>query len=72
MPAVVSGEYPFFNISANLIAIRKLKGFTPHFVQLFLASNLGARQLARLQSGQVHAKITTDDVAAVLIPTVPN
>jgi type I restriction enzyme S subunit len=72
MPAVISNEYPVYNISANLIAIRKLNGLTPRFVQLYLASQLGERQIARLQSGQVHAKITTDDVSAVLIPAVAN
>lgn len=70
MPAVVSDEYPVFNISANLIAIRGVRGLAPRYVQLFLASKLGERQLARLQSGQVHPKITTDDVAAVLVPAV--
>ena len=72
MPAVVSSEYPFFNISANLIAIRGLSPLRPRFVQLYLSSRLGERQIARLQSGQVHAKITTDDVASILIPHVLN
>jgi len=72
MPAVVSDERPVYNISANLIAIRKIAGLAPRFVQLYLTSNLGNRQIARLQSGQVHSKITTDDVASVLIPNVEN
>lgn len=70
MPAVISLEAPIFNISANLIAIRRIDGLLPEFIQLFLASRLGERQIARLQSGQVHPKITTDDVASVLIPNV--
>jgi type I restriction enzyme, S subunit len=72
MPAVISSEAPIFNISANLIAIRKISDLRPEFIQLFLASRLGERQIARLQSGQVHPKITTDDVASVLIPNVPH
>ena len=72
MPAVVSFEYPVFNISANLIAIRNLSGLRSRFVQLYLASRLGERQISRFQSGQVHAKITTDDIAGILIPNVSN
>jgi hypothetical protein len=72
MSALISSEFPTFNISANLIAIRQISGLIPKFIQLFLASRLGERQVMRLQSGQVHAKITTDDVASVLIPDVPN
>jgi len=72
MPAVISTEVPVFNISANLIAIRKIRGLMPEFIQLFLASRLGERQIAQLQSGQVHPKITTDDVASVLVPKVAN
>lgn len=71
MHAVVSSDYPAFNISANLIAVRGLS-LNPRFVQLYLASRPGERQITRLQSGQVHAKITTDDVASILIPNMPN
>ncbi len=70
--AVVSSEYPAFNISANLIAVRGLTGLLPRFVQLYLSSRLGERQISRLQSGQVHAKITTNDIASILIPNVSN
>ena len=70
--AVVSSEFPVFNISANLIAIKNLSDISPRYVQLYLSSALGEAQISRLQSGQVHPKITTDDVASVLIPNVPN
>ena len=70
--AVVSSEYPVFNISANLIAIQNISGLDSRFVQIYLASTSGKSQLARLRSGQVHAKITTDDMASVLVPDVPN
>ena len=72
MAAVVSSEYHTFNMSANLIAVRALSGLLPRFVQIYLTSELGERQLSRLQSGQVHPKITTDDVASILVPNVPN
>ena len=72
MPAVVSSEYPFFNISANLIAVQNLSGVHPKFVQFYLASKLGTIQVTRLQSGQVQPKITTDDIASILIPSVAN
>ena len=70
MSALVSSEYPVFNISANLIAMRSITGLDPRFIQLYLTSAPGALQIKRLQSGQVHPKITTDDVASVLIPNV--
>ena len=70
--AVVSSEFPIFNISANLIAIKGLYDLVSRYVQLYLSSTLGEAQLSRLQSGQVHPKITTDDVASVLVPNIPN
>ena len=70
--AVVSSEFPVLNISANLIAIKNLSDISPRYVQLYLSSALGEAQISRLQSGQVHPKITTDDIASVLIPNVPN
>ena len=72
MSAVVSSEYSVLNISANLVAIRGLSGLNPRFVQLYLASTPGALQIKRFQSGQVHAKITTDDIASILIPNPAN
>lgn len=72
LPAVISNEYPVFNISANLIAIRNFNGLIPRYVQVFLSSKIGEIQISRLQSGQVHPKITTEDIEAILIPVVNN
>lgn len=70
--AIVSSEYPLFNISANLIAIKDISELTPQFVQLYLASDLGKMQILRLQSGQVHPKINISDIKSILIPNVTN
>ncbi len=70
MPAVVPPTYPLWNISANLIAIRNIHDMDPDFVQLFISTRPGAFQLERIQSGQVQGKITTEDVASILIPSV--
>ncbi len=68
MPAVVPASYPVWNISANLIAISNVKELLPDFVQLYISTRAGSFQLERTQSGQVQAKITTEDVASILIP----
>lgn len=66
--AVVGDAFPLYNISANLIAIRSVRGVEPRFLQQFLTCTPGAKQLERVQSGQVQAKITTEDVASILVP----
>lgn len=71
-PAVVPATRPKWNISANLIAIRDLRGVPPEFLQFFLSSAPGRDQIERRQSGQVNAKITTGDVAEVRIPVPPD
>jgi len=70
IPAVVPARYPKWNISANLIAVSKPTGMLPRYIQAFLSCRLGAKQLERAQSGQVQGKITTEDVACILIPDV--
>ncbi len=58
-------------ISANLIAIKNPQ-LKADFIQAYLSFGPGATQLQRAQSGQVQKKITTSDVANVLIPRVKN
>jgi hypothetical protein len=70
IPAVVPSSYPAWNISANLIAIRNAKDILPGFIQIFLSARPGAFQLERTQSGQVQGKITTEDVASIIIPLI--
>ena len=70
IPAVVPSSYKVWNISANLIAIRKIKKLLPAYIQLYLSCKLGAKQLERNQSGQVQGKLTTEDIASILIPNV--
>ena len=71
IPAVVPSTYTSWCISANLIAIKQ-PSIDRGFVQAFLSSRPGALQLERSQSGQVQSKITTGDVARVLIPKLDN
>lgn len=72
IPAIVPPSYPIWNISANIIAVKDLVDISPQYLQLFLSSRFGVDQLRRSQSGQVQEKITTEDVASVLIPKVAN
>lgn len=58
-------------ISANLIAIKNLRGVNPDYLQFFFGSNLGQIQLERRTSGQVQTKITTEDIKTLLVPIPP-
>jgi type I restriction enzyme S subunit len=68
--AVVDDAYPLFNISANLIAVKNIRGADAEFVRNYLLSPIGAALLQRTQSGQVQGKITTQDIAEMPIPVV--
>lgn len=70
VPAVVPSSYPSWNISANLIAIKRPQELLPRFLQAYLSCRFGAAQLERAQSGQVQGKITTEDVASILVPII--
>lgn len=66
--AVVDGTYPKLNISANIIAIKSIRGTTATFIHDYLLSSFGQKMLERSTSGQVQQKITTQDIADILIP----
>lgn len=70
--AVVDEKYPILNISANIIAIKKIRGVSAAFIRNYVLSDVGRKQLERHTSGQVQKKITTSDVAELLIPTSCN
>ncbi len=55
-------------ISANFIAIKDLREISPDFLQILLSSKFGQTQLIRKTSGQVQAKITTDDIKTFKVP----
>ncbi|MDO8676500.1 MAG: restriction endonuclease subunit S [Candidatus Azambacteria bacterium] len=65
----VTDKFPKWNISANLISIKKSENLNLNFDYLlaFLNSNYGINQLYRRLSGQVQPKITTDDIKQLLI-----
>jgi len=69
--AIVPDSHPVWNISANLIAVTKITKVSAPCVQLILSCRAGAKQLERNRSGQVQGKVTTEDVASVLIPLPP-
>ncbi len=71
VPAVVPASHPLWCISANLIAIKRAT-LPADYLQAYLSYASGAVQLRRAQSGQVQAKITTGDVASVVVPKVAN
>ena len=66
--AVVDDRFPKLNISANIIAIKNIKETSATFIHDYLLSSFGQKMLERSTSGQVQQKITTQDIADVLIP----
>lgn len=67
----VSKDFDGSIISANFIAIKEIKGVLPDFLQIILSSKLGQIQLLRKTSGQIQAKVTTDDIKTIRIPIPP-
>ncbi len=67
--AVVDDAYPKQNISANIIAIKNIKEVSALFIHDYILSTIGQKLLEQSTSGQVQQKITTQDIASILIPT---
>lgn len=67
--AIVDDTFPKLNISANIIAIKNPKGISAEFIRNYILSAVGQTLLERASSGQVQQKITTQDIANLLIPT---
>ena len=63
----VTNIFPKWNISANLISIKKSPQIDFDYLLAFLNSFYGINQLYHKLSGQVQPKITTDDVRQILI-----
>lgn len=66
--AIVDNTYQKLNISANIIAIKHIQKTSAEFVRDYVLSSLGQLQLERSTSGQVQQKITTQDIADILLP----
>ena len=66
--AVVDDTFEKLNISANIIAIKNIRESSAMFIRDYLLSKLGQTLLERNVSGQVQQKITTQDIADILIP----
>lgn len=66
--AVVDDTFEKMNISANIIAIKNIQESSAMFIRDYLLSTLGQILLERNVSGQVQQKITTQDIADILIP----
>ena len=66
--AVVDDTFEKMNISANIIAIKNIQESSAMFIRDYLISTLGQTLLERNVSGQVQQKITTQDIADILIP----
>ena len=63
----ITEYYPKWNISANLISIKKSTKINFDYLLAFLNSKFGISQLIRRLSGQVQPKITTDDIKQIKI-----
>lgn len=66
--AVVDDTFEKLNISANIIAVKNIRESSAEFIRDYLLSVVGQTLLERNISGQVQPKITTQDIANVLIP----
>lgn len=66
--AVVDDTFEKMNISANIIAIKNIRESSATFIHDYLLSIVGQTLLERNVSGQVQQKITTQDIANILIP----
>ena len=66
--AVVDDTYKKMNISANIIALKNIRECSAAFIRDYLLSVVGQTLLERNVSGQVQPKITTQDIADILIP----
>ncbi len=63
----VTDKFSRWNISANLISIKKSENISFDYLLAFLNSKYGIDQLYRRLSGQVQPKITTDDIKQILV-----
>jgi len=63
----VTNRFTRWNISANLISIKKSDAIDFDYLLAFLNSSYGINQLYRRLSGQVQPKITTEDVKQILV-----
>lgn len=66
--AVVDDTFEKMNISANIIAIKNIRESSATFIHDYLLSTIGLALLERNVSGQVQQKITTQDIADILVP----
>ena len=66
--AIVDDAFVKMNISANIIAVKNIRESSAIFIHDYLLSIVGQTLLERNISGQVQQKITTQDIADILIP----
>ena len=66
--AVVDNKFEKQNISANIIAIKRISTTSASFMRDYLLSSVGQKLLERNMSGQVQPKITTKDIENIPFP----
>lgn len=66
--AIVDEVFEKLNISANIIAIKNIRESSATFIHDYMLSIVGQTLLEQNVSGQVQQKITTQDIADILIP----
>ena len=69
--SLVTKQFSGSVISANFIAVKKLKNILPDYLKTIFTLSIGNGQITRKTSGQVQTKITTDDIKSILIPLPP-
>lgn len=66
--AIIDNAFEKLNISANIIAVKNITESSAEFIHDYILSIVGQTLLERNVSGQVQQKITTQDIADILIP----
>lgn len=66
--AIVDDTFDKLNISANIIAVKNIRESSAKFIHDYMLSSIGQALLERNTSGQVQQKVTTQDIADLIIP----
>lgn len=66
--AIVDDIFDKLNISANIIAVKNIRESSAKFIHDYMLSSIGQALLERNTSGQVQQKVTTQDIADLIIP----
>ena len=68
--STIPKNFPFCNISQDIIGIKLRQGINSEFISIFLNTSIGIIQLERIMQGQVQQHLTLAEVQKIKIPLV--